>query len=86
MRQHPHKPQNNYGGDYACPQYDTYSDGKEFCHDEHTAGWNEFVQWATTENGKIKCCGNRHMCGKLRLKWLASLSDKERERYEKRSA
>ena len=28
------KPQNNYGGDYQCKQYEKREDGKEWCHDE----------------------------------------------------
>lgn len=82
-RHHPNKPQNNYGGDYACVNYDNHYDGKEFCHDEGQSGWNEFVKWAMVDkNGKLKCKGNRHMCYKIKLKWLSSLSEKERTKYE----
>lgn len=81
-RHFPDKIQNNYGGEYECPNYDRYykeTDGKEFCHDEGQAGWSEWINWSQTdENGNLKCKGNRHNCFKMRQKWLASLSEKER--------
>lgn len=50
-----------------CPYYD--SDSK----------YNEcFAPW---DNGT--CGGSKHKCGKLKLHWLASLSDKKREEYIK---
>lgn len=81
-RHFPDKPQNNYGGDYECNQYDKQSDGKEFCHDEGQGWWRGFIEWAIKDkNGKLKCNGNRHNCYKNRLKFLASLSGKEKEKY-----
>jgi hypothetical protein len=82
-RHNPEKPQNNYGGDYDCINYDTTYDGKEFCHDEGQSGWGEWVKWAQYDScGKLKCKGNRHNCMKLRLKFFASLSEKEKQKYE----
>ena len=81
-RHNPDKEQNNYGGDYECYSYDTYSDGTEFCHDEGYNGWNEWIKWAQyDENHNLKCKGNRHNCKKLYYKWLASLSEKGKEKY-----
>lgn len=76
------KPQNNYGGDYQCKQYEKREDGKEWCHDECNSDWNEFIVWSKTNNdGKLLCKGNRHNCLKLKQKWFASLSEKEKEKY-----
>jgi hypothetical protein len=81
-RHNPEKEQNNYGGDYDCKQYDKRNVGGEWCHDEGNSNWNEFVKWAQKdENGKLKCKGNRHNCFKLRQKWLASLSEDEKNKY-----
>jgi hypothetical protein len=81
-RHYPDKPQNNYGGNYNCLQYDKRIDGTEWCHDEGNSDWSEFIKWSQCdENGKLKCKGNRHNCLKLRQKWLASLSDKEKSKY-----
>ena len=78
-RHYPDKEQNNYGGDYCCKQYDVRNDGREWCHDEGNSNWDEFIKWSQTdENGNLKCKGNRHNCLKMRQKWLASLSEKER--------
>jgi len=74
-RHNPFKPQNEYGGDYNCKNYDCRSDGNEFCHDEHNVGWVEFIKWAKTKDNKLVCKGNRHNCMSLRQKWLASLPD-----------
>jgi hypothetical protein len=79
QRHNPDKPQNNYGGDYECINYDTYHDGTEFCHDEQSAGWGEFIKWSQTKDGKLKCKGNRHNCLKLRQQWLASLPKHKRD-------
>ena len=73
-RHNPDKPQNNYGGDYECPNYDTYSDGREFCHDHFNIWWKH-------TNGELICKGNLHNCDKMKRKFLASLSDKERQRF-----
>jgi len=81
-RQNPDKPQNQYGGDYDCPNYDSTEHGGEFCHDEEQIGWKEFVKWMKMENGKLRCKGNRYNCNKERLKWLASLSEEKREQYK----
>jgi len=82
-RHNPDKPQNQYGGDYDCPNYDTNSDGKEFCHDEGQVGWGEWVKWAQTDDaGNLKCKGNRHNCLKLRQHWLASLPECEITKYQ----
>lgn len=79
-RHKPNKPQNNYGGDYNCPNYDTLPDGKEFCHDEGQGNWDEFIKWSMTDKqGNFVCKGNRHKCLSLKLKWLSSLNDKKRE-------
>jgi hypothetical protein len=75
------KPQNNYGGDYCCKQYDKREDGREWCHDEGNSNWDEFIKWAKNKDGILPCKGNRHICYKLKLKWLASLSDEEKEKY-----
>ena len=81
-RHYSDKPQNKYGGDYDCNQYDLRNDGCEWCHDEGNSNWNEFIKWSQKdENGKLVCKGNRHKCLKLRLKWLASLSDENRSKY-----
>lgn len=80
-RKDPDKPQNNYGGDYDCYNYEERDGGVEWCHDEGHIGWGEFVKWWKTKDGELTCKGNRHNCYKQRLKWLASLSEKEREKY-----
>ena len=78
-RHNPEKTQNNYGGDYQCPNYDSYSNGMQFCHCE-TSDW---VRWAKTKDGNLLCKGNRHNCYKNKLKWIASLSEKEKRKlYE----
>ena len=78
-----YKPQNSYGGDYKCPSFERDSAGKEWCHDEYGNNWREYVKWSQIdENGKLKCKGNRHTCYKMKLKWLASLSEKERKKYQ----
>jgi len=85
QRHNPDKPQNNYGGDYQCKQYDTTRAGTEFCHDEGITGWDQFITWCQKdEDGKLKCRGNRYNCNKLRNHWLASLSDEERDEYSSR--
>jgi len=80
-RKDPNKPQNNYGGDYKCEQYDIRDGGTEWCHDERQSGWSEYINWDKKEHGKLTCKGNRHNCYKQKLKWMASLSEKEREKY-----
>jgi len=81
-RHNPTKPQNLYGGDYKCIQYDTRKDGTEWCHDDGYMG--EYVKWDKNDNnGKLSCKGNRHNCMKLKLKWLASLSEKVKDKYLK---
>ena len=76
------KAQNKYGGDYNCPQFDILSDGKEFCHDEgQDEFWREPILWSQVENGKLVCRGNRHSCNKLRLKWIASMSEEKKQKY-----
>jgi len=79
-RKDPDKKQNNYGGDYDCVNFDA-NDGGEWCHDEGQAGWSEWIKWVKRKDGKLKCKGNRHNCMKLRQQWLASLSEKKREKY-----
>jgi hypothetical protein len=71
------KPQNNYGGDYKCPNYDTNYNGKEFCHDETID-----IHWSKLENGKLICKGNLHNCKKIKYKWLASLPENEKKKYQ----
>jgi hypothetical protein len=73
-RHNPDKIQNNYGGDYDCPNYDTYSSGEEFCHQESGKkdGWREWIMWDKKTNKKLSCKGNRHNCKKLYYAWLAS--------------
>ena len=85
-RHNPEKQQNQYGGDYDCDSYDETADGKEWCHDVgHDTYWAEYVRWwKTNNNGELLCKGNRHNCQKERLKWLASLPVKKREKYKKR--
>ena len=80
-RKHENKPQNQYGGDYECENFEERSGGIEWCHDEGQQGWREWIKWAKSENGELRCKGNRHNCYKEKLKWIASLSDKEKERY-----
>ena len=82
-RHNPDKPQNKYGGNYDCEHYDTFSDGKEFCHEE--AGWStpEHCRWYwKTVDDKLVCKGNRHNCYKMKMKWYASLTEKEKAKYE----
>jgi len=82
IRHNPSKLQNNYGGDYECNQYDKRNDGNEWCHDEGNSNWNEFIKWdQKDEKGILKCKGNRHKCYKLKLKWFASLSEEEQNKY-----
>jgi hypothetical protein len=69
-RHDPAKPQNNYGGDYECPCYDSLTNGTEFCHDEGQMPW--WIEWAEVKDGKLVCKGNRHTCNKMRMAWLAS--------------
>lgn len=73
-RHNPDKPQNTVGGDYDCEFYDSYADGREFCHDH----WNK---WWKTEDGKLVCKGNPHTCLKMKHHYIASLSDKEKEKF-----
>ena len=85
LRHYPEKKQNNYGGDYDCLNYDVRQNGTEFCHDEVNFGFSEYIKWAQTdEHGKLKCKGNRHNCFKMKQKWLASLSETERNKYFKK--
>lgn len=74
-RHNPDKPQNQYGGDFCCENYDTYADGIEFCHDEV----GPRVYWAQVVDGKLVCRGNRHTCNKMRLRWLASQNASEEQ-------
>lgn len=76
IRHNPNKLQNKYGGDYQCKCYDSYNNYQEFCHDEGQMPW--WIEWAETKNGKLVCKGNRHLCNKMRLKWLASQRFKEK--------
>lgn len=70
-RHHPNKPQNNYGSDYDCINFDTTINDKEFCHDE--GQMYEYIKWAKCDkNNKLLCKGNRHNCLKYKLKWIAS--------------
>lgn len=71
-KHNPDKPQNNYGGDYQCNQYEVRQDGTEWCHDEGNSNFGEFITWAKKDNGKLRCKGNRHNCYKEKLKKLAS--------------
>jgi len=83
-RHNPDKSQNNYGGNYDCKNYEKRLDDKEWCHDEGTVGWSEWVNWSQIDKeGKLKCKGNRHNCFKMRQKWLASLSDEEKRKLYK---
>jgi hypothetical protein len=72
-RHNPDKPQNKYGGDYDCDNYDTTSDGIEFCHDEGQAPQQtEYIKWQKRDkDGNLVCKGNAHNCHKQKLKWLA---------------
>lgn len=79
-RHNPDKPQNNYGGDYECENFEQRGD-IEWCHDEgqavHQNGW---IEWKKSDNNKLRCCGNAHNCMKIKLQWLASLSEKEKNK------
>ena len=59
-----------------CPNFDTYADGKEFCHD-HT----NTVHWWKIDGGKLRCDGNLHKCKSEKYRWMAGLTEKEKERY-----
>lgn len=76
QRHNPDKPQNKYGGDYDCPNYDKLHTGAEFCHQEVAD-----IPWSKVEAGKLVCKGNMHNCIKMRYHWLASLSDEKLEYY-----
>lgn len=81
-RKNPNKPQNKYRGDCECKCFEKNIYGREWCHDEGYSGWNEWVRWSQTdEDGRLKCKGNRHKCFKMKLKWFASLSEKEKKKY-----
>jgi hypothetical protein len=81
-RHNPDKPQNKYGGDFECENYEERKDSTEWCHDEGQVGWNEWVKWdKTDDNGKLLCKGNRHNCLKLKQQWLASLSENEKKKF-----
>lgn len=81
-RHNPDKPQNNYGGNYNCKNYDNYYNGKEFCHDEGQSNWNEDIKWIKYDtDGNLLCKGNRHNCYKQKLKWFASLSQEQKIKY-----
>ena len=83
-RHNPDKPQNKYGGDYNCLQYEKRCDGSEWCHDEGNSSWGQFIKWDKKDNdGKLSCNGNRHNCYKLQLKWWASLSQIEKDKYSR---
>lgn len=83
-RKNQNKRQNNYGGDYDCENYEERKDGTEWCHDEGQVGWGEYVKWAQADSDRhLKCKGNRHNCMKLRFKWFASLSEKEKNKILK---
>ena len=79
-RHNPDKLQNQYGGDYDCPNYDAYHDGKEFCHDEGQIGLGTWVKWNQIKDEKLVCKGNRHNCQKLYRSWLASQNYKPLEK------
>ena len=74
-RHNPNKKQNLYGTNYECDNFDIINN-KEYCHDEHNVGLNEFVAWWNTKNGKLICNGNRHNCIRNKLKWKASTKEK----------
>ena len=84
-RENPNKEQNNYGGSYDCVNFDKNYKGEEWCHDEGQTWFGEYIKWAKVEDGKLKCNGNRHNCMKLRQQWIASLSEKEKEKILKHS-
>ena len=42
-RHYPNKPQNNYGSDYNCINFDIINN-EEFCHDE--GQMYEYIKWA----------------------------------------
>lgn len=81
-RHNPEKRQNNYGGDYECKNFDRICDGSEFCHDETSEMWRQYVNWSQVKNNKLLCKGNRHTCVKMRLKWIASMDPKTKKKYE----
>ena len=58
-RHNPDKPQNKYGGDYDCINYDESNTGREFCHDEGQAGWNEWIKWCKENPAKVKARGKK---------------------------
>lgn len=76
-RHNKNKKQNNYGSDFQCINYEKRSDGSEYCHDE-----GDFIIGKQKDcYGKLLCLGNRHNCFKISQKYLASLSDSERNKY-----
>jgi len=76
------KVQNCFRGEGKCPNYDKKLN---ICHSEYAysqGGVNEYVTWAKKDiSGKLECKGNRHVCYKLKLKWLASLSERQKQKY-----
>ena len=72
-RHNPDKPQNTVGD--LCDHYDIHTNGFEFCHCPTPK-----IYWWTTTDGKLDCEGNPHNCLKVKRKFLASLSDNEREK------
>jgi hypothetical protein len=64
-----------------------FFDGRPFCHDEGLHPWGEYVSWLKRDtNGDLMCKCNMHNCYKMKLKWFASLSSKEQEKYRKSCA
>jgi len=61
---------NEHKGDYSCPAYDIKFDS---CHEYFLAGLLEKPKWVNKKEGFLNCKGNRHICNKLKYKWLASL-------------
>lgn len=78
------KSQNNFGGEGSCANYDKKLN---ICHNEYgynDGGISETIMWQKRDkDGILVCKGNRHQCYKQKLKWLASLSEKEKEAMKK---
>jgi len=83
-RKNPFKAQNLFGGEGKCRNYDKKLN---VCHNEYgynEGGVGENVMWQKKDkDGNLNCKGNRHQCYKQKLKWLASLSEKEKQKYLK---
>ena len=64
---------------FSCPNYDKI-DEREFCHDEHQVKC-KCINCVRVIDNKLECKGNLHNSSKIFYRWLASLSQEEKQKY-----